>query len=930
MGAVYEARDRERNRSVAVKTLVRFDAGAFYLFKQEFRTLANLLHPNLVRLYDLVASGPEGVFFTMELVSGRNFRDHVWRPEALTAAADPLETTEGRPRQDEADRRSGKLPVEGSRAAGGERRPRTPADIERLRGALRQLVQGVQAVHAAGKVHRDIKPSNVVVDGEGRVVLLDFGIAAELSGALDRRLLESNVAGTPAYMAPEQALDGVLTSASDWYSVGVLLYEALVGKPPFTGDATDILYRKALLDAPAPAELVEGVPEDLDALCRDLLQREPEHRPSGARVLRRLGVEPRIQSPTPIAGFEHRSKLVGRGGELRALHQAYVRVRTGGSVIVRVRGASGMGKSALVRHFLDGLVTRSDAVVLRGCAYERESVAYKAVDGVVDALSRCLAAFEQRGEAVPLPPEAWALAQLFPVLTRVPAIATQSRRSGDDPHRRRQRAFRAFRSILSRLTRIGPTVLHLDDVQWGDVDSAMLLLDVMRPPDAPPVLVILGYRDDADSEASPFLAHLKADGLAGFDVRDLSVEPLDLVDARHLALGLLGSDDEVAQRVADAIAQGAGGSALFVEDLARSARVQGLPASPDALLADAGSTLDEMIHRRVARLDEGARGLLELASVHGRPIPTSILERAAGGEGAFDARLSDLRARHFLRVATRDGRETAETTHDRIRETVAGRLPLEGLRGCHRRLAVAYEAERDVDAEAIVVHWFGAGELARAAAYAERAAVGAVEKLAFDRGIQLYRLTLDALDAGSADALRIRERLAEALAWAGRGAEAAGLYLEIARVAPSGRRAGLERAGANELLMCGEIDEGTRILRRALARIGRGAPGTPWSAFFWLLFYGAWLRVIGVKVVAREAEEVPARVREELEALYAAVAGLALVDAIVGASLIARMLVLALRSRNRPAIIAAALLRTNQLATSGGPETAQRRALVAL
>ena len=185
---------RERSRPVALKTLLRFSPTALYQFKQEFRTLAGVHHPNLVQLYELVATD-ERVFFAMELVRGSDFVTHV--------------------------RASGKA----------------PAEPDRLRAALRQLVQGVQGLHAAGKLHRDIKPSNVLCTKEGRVVLLDFGVATEVSRALDENQAEEedHIVGTAQYMAPEQALREPPTPASDWYSVGVMLYEAMVGAPPFVG-----------------------------------------------------------------------------------------------------------------------------------------------------------------------------------------------------------------------------------------------------------------------------------------------------------------------------------------------------------------------------------------------------------------------------------------------------------------------------------------------------------------------------------------------------------------------------------------------------------------------------------------------------------------------------------------------------------------------
>jgi serine/threonine protein kinase/tetratricopeptide (TPR) repeat protein len=927
MGVVYKVRDHERHRDVALKTLIRFSPAELYRFKQEFRILADVRHRNLVRLHELVVDA-EQAFFVMELVHGVDFVAHVLHPGSPAISDRPTRVENGdasKPQALAADDGQGR--VEQARPS---LRPAT-ADFDKLRPALRQLFEGLHAVHLAGKLHRDVKPSNVLVTPDARVVVLDFGVATELS-ELQHVTDEREIVGTVRYMSPEQALCEALTPASDWYSVGVMLYEALVGRPPFVGPATDVLARKIASTPEPPSGHVHGIPPDLEGLCLALLDPDPSRRPSRSEIMRRLGVNRSFwpaRSPLPVQKAGDVA-LVGREAQLQSLRDAFAATREGRSIAVRVGGQSGMGKSALVRHFLDQLEERREAFVLRGRAYERETVPYKVFDSVVDALSRHLMSREEANDPIELPADVEALARIFPVLRRVPSIGGVPEQATTDPRRVRERAFGALRELLRSVARRQPLVLYVDDVQWGDTDSAALLLDLVRPPDAPPLLIVMTYRDN-ESESSPFLVETTAGWPENAEVRDVMVGPLGGQEARQLALTLLGAhaDDTLVQRTATAVARESRGNPFLLEELARSAgaHLVDREASGPTL---SSITLEDMVGERLAALPGGARRLLEIVAVAGRPLHLAILREVSGGAEGTDDAISLLDARRFVHAGMRDGHEMVETIHDRIREAIASLLEPETIRAHHTRIARVLEATPEADPEALTMHLIGAGEKERATHYAVRAAERASSKLAFDQAARLLQFALEMTPASSPDARRLRLRLGEVLEWAGHGAQAARVYLEAADGAPTLQRAELERAAAEHLLTCGRIDEGAAVLGRVLATAGLRAPRSPLAAVFWLIVYRVWASLIGLRFKERDPDDVPRIARLRLEALYAAALGFAIVDVVLGACIQTRYMVQALRAGDRSHVLKAALMLATQHANMGGPESKRERALKAL
>src|SRR6478609_621652 len=345
MGVVYEARDNQRRTgSVAVKTLSRLEPNEVYRLKNEFRSLAELSHPGICKLFELFCED-EQWFFSMEFVAGVPFDEWVRPAGALNEA--------------------------------------------RVRDAFGRLFSAISAVHQSGKLHRDLKPSNVLVAEDGRVVVLDFGLASDPeAGGVGQTLTRERLSGTPAYMSPEQAAGAVTTTASDQYSAGVMLFEALVGGLPFHGRLGEVLARKQYESAPSVSALAPDAPADLAALCDALLDRNPARRPSPEMVLRTLLPLSMPDLPALAEKAVEPERLIGREDELRALRAAYAATLDGQLVAVFVAGGSGIGKSALVSTFLDAIQAEGDAIVLRGRCYENESVPFKAFDAIVDQLTR--------------------------------------------------------------------------------------------------------------------------------------------------------------------------------------------------------------------------------------------------------------------------------------------------------------------------------------------------------------------------------------------------------------------------------------------------------------------------------------------------------------------------------------------------------------
>jgi hypothetical protein len=487
-GVVYEAFDRQRNRTVALKTLARADADSVARFKREFRSLAELRHPNLAAMYELIAEG-DAWTLSMELVRGTDLLEHLSFAEIQSSF---LEQTHS------------DVPFDPDARIAIRRRPAAEGKLSavylgHVRDTFRQLAEALAFLHAHGVVHRDVKPTNVLITPEGRVVLLDFGLA--IDAASDPALEAGLVVGTPGYMSPEQIAMSRATPASDWYSFGVMLYQALTGRKPFVAANGADMLEQQLRATPVPvAVVVPGLPADVCAIADRCLDRDPLQRPAEGEILEVFGSS-LVQARGDIRAHARGAALIGRGRELRALVRHVTGFVHECSGVVLLHGSPGIGKSVVADQLLDEVRASTDALILGGRCHGWETLPFNAVDAIVDSIAR--AARAEPSPAIDrVLSHSVSMTRLFPTLDFPSASSLDN--DGDDvtlilpptPQLAMARAALELHALLEALAGERPIVLFLDDAQWGDYQSAEIFLRLLTAGAGPRIVLVLAYRTE--------------------------------------------------------------------------------------------------------------------------------------------------------------------------------------------------------------------------------------------------------------------------------------------------------------------------------------------------------------------------------------------------------------------------------------------------
>lgn len=880
MGKVLLAEDMEVPScpsEVALKVSQTFDSTQWTRLEAEFSKLVDFLHPNVARLYKLkmIPGSPPLCCISMQLVAGKTFS--AWW---LAARGE----------------RTGRVNVLNAEEA-------TP--LTRLRAVLRQIAEGVSALHAAGIVHGDLKPGNLLVRSDDSVAIVDFGLATLLEG--DSASHRSRVfGGTPVYASPEQVLGEALPQ-SDWYSFGVLLFRALTGVLPFdqitsSREWSELRLRQERLEPETLLPHLASCPPDLAELCLALMHPDPLCRPTADEVSRVLGASPPtcLRSSRPAA-------LIGREAELAALSSAqegaaYARM------FVRIHGDYGTGKSELIQYFINRMARDSLIVFQHSCNHD-DYTPFKVIRHLVLDIVRYLEGLYYSEVQLLKPNGVADLTALFPELRGVKENAWDNTEQSTQADWRSY-AEPALRSLAQLLERIGEqrrelVTLFIDDLQWGDAGGVEMLGMLISAFRRNGLLVIAAYCSD-ERNTSPALRKLTQLAEAGAlgEVRDIEVGPLSpdnaqLMLRQQLQFDAAWSEAELLRVCTEA----RGNPAVLLLLAAQILRTGG--QDRDRI------SLENAIRSNITDMPASRRRLLELAALAGRPLALEVLVAAARlsgvdtGDWQFD--ISELKGLRLIRIryavattphssepitslpaTTGKGGGTSvwldaeerliDTANDHVRQLVVSTLDKDARILCFRCLAQTLEAHHVADAGLLYHYFVKAKDRESAARMAGRAARWLMLEGDFTNAIRFCRRALLLGKNNDLERIQLRVLLGEAIGRSGRSARAAQVFLALAEELQGVSRFDILQRAVEHHLYAGEVEAAIALLKSCASELGLKFPLTSAGALVRYVQLRAKIWQRGQDFTPCAEERIDERTLLLIDGYYALTRGFAFVD----------------------------------------------------
>ena len=718
------------------------------------------------------------------------------------------------------------------------------------------LLRTLGEAHRNGVLHRDIKPANVIVDESTplrEATLIDFGLAR--ASSLDASLRDHWI-DTAQYLSPESAglIDQDVTECSDLYSVGIVLFECLAGRPPFRGSSVgEVLRQHITIQPPELRSLGLTVPRVLDEVLQRLLRKDPRDRYQSAdAVITDLAflandVNRGEAEPALVVGLSDRRNtltepaFVGREQELAALVAQLKRTSAGDGGLVFLEAESGGGKSRLLAEFaLRGL--QHGARLLRGQGLDQAAQRpFQLLTGLAQGLINAVRLDPAFGELIrgKLQDQQEALCAALPELTEFLG-STELGKLGPESFAE-TRSVQALTALLDALgTADTPVLILLDDCQWADQLTLKVLTQWQRRqetsgPSGCHVLLIVAFRSEEVPSGHP-LRNLQS-------AAHLTLPAFEASAVRQLVESMAGRLPDDAVSVIERLAEGSpfmASAALrgLVESGALVADATGWRVEPMAM-ADVQSSRHAaaFLARRIELLPEPTVRLLSVGAVLGKEFDLFTAAKLAEqtSQQAISA-LDEARHRHIVWAKAQDSQ--CIFIHDKLRETLLNRLPEHYVREMHLRAAIDLETQSPQRVFELAYHFDAAGESERALPFALAAAEQARAQHSLEVAEQQYRIA----ERGAANAdrpirYRIAEGLGDVLMLRGRYDEAT-TNTEAATELAEGDLAKAEIEGKlGELAFKrGDMKAAMDAIERALYRLGQTVP--QW--FGAILFRLAW------------------------------------------------------------------------------------------
>lgn len=716
-----------------------------------------------------------------------------------------------------------------------------PLPVKEALRVARQVAAVLAEAHGRGVLHGNLKPRNIFVQGTRSVTVSDFAVAS-LRDPLAGRSIEAG-----QFMSPEQSglLDHDVAEWSDLYALGIILYHALVGVPPFQGQSLGEVLRQHLNHTPAPLRsLGVEASTDVEEIVHRLLRKDPRERYQSAEGLladldavvaaMEAGEEPRI-----VVGAADRRRtltepaFLGRRDELSTLERQLAVAVQGRPALVWVEAESGGGKSRLLQEFAHRAQLR-DAWVIRGQG--RDQVAprpFGMLEGIATAMSHLRTLDPEHLASIQddLMDDAQVLTRALPGLSAVLGPTTeQEGPDGEPAEHGQERTLAALSRLLHALGNGRPAVLLLDDLQWADTPTKRLLERWWREADGTrgQIVVVAAFRAEEVAKKDPIRQMQPG--------AHLVLEPFDLDDMRHLTESMAGPLPKEAVAFIARLTEGNPFMASatlrgLVEAGTLQSTAEGWVMDPDGAVS-ATTDMAEFLLARLETLPEDAQGLLSVAAVLGKEFHA---ERAASLAGlrAHDAvrSLNAARRRHI--IAHVEGDDTYLFTHDKLREAILDGMPAAERRALHHRAAEQLRTRDEDVVFELAYHYDAAADLEHAWPYALRAADRSRRRYALDTAERYYRIAEAAGPAvGEGPRFRILHGLGETLMLRGDYVAAEPWFKQAREVARGDiQRADLEGRLAELYFKRGDLEQAAAGIEQGLRMLGQPGPRTRFGHF---------------------------------------------------------------------------------------------------